>query len=336
MHNLSIIIPAFNSETTLEECLKAVKRSIYQDYELIVVDDGSTDKTGEIAAQYADKVITHESNLGRVESRKTGMQEASAEILVNIDSDVLIKSDALSTITTFFEDNQDVSAVTGMLNKNCPYTNYFSQYKNLYMYYILSKLSENIAFLYGSLYAIRKGVAKYYKGGASVADDTEFGQHIVAENKLIALLKSLEVTHMKKFTLFSWVKNDFVIPRDWGKIFLEQQGWKQLGKGGTGYAHASKSQLLSIMLVPSLVFLILINPLLNLSSTIFTVLLISWLLLNAKFFLFLTKERGVVFGLIKAIPATFLDHLVMATGIIYGFAHYFLSEQRAIKAKKNS
>ena len=50
---LSIITPAYNTEKTIEDCLKSVRASNYRDYELIVVDDGSDDPTYEIASRYA-------------------------------------------------------------------------------------------------------------------------------------------------------------------------------------------------------------------------------------------------------------------------------------------
>jgi len=55
---IAVIIPAYNEEESIEKCLKSIKKQTYKDYEIIVVNAESTDKTAEIAAKYADRIIT--------------------------------------------------------------------------------------------------------------------------------------------------------------------------------------------------------------------------------------------------------------------------------------
>jgi len=325
---ISVVIPAHNAEGTLEKCLQAVRQSTLQDYELIVVDDGSTDKTREIALRHADRIIQFDVNRGLPVSRKAGLNAASGEIVVNVDSDIVIKADTLEKIEDYFNANRDINALTGMLSKDHPNINYFSQYKNLYMNYVFSRLPERVLFIYGSIFAIRRGLVKLYQSKAAITDDTEFGQQLVAAGEEIAFLKDLEVTHLKRYTFTSWLKNDLLIPYEWTIIFLMEKGWSQLGKNRVGFAHASKEQLLSVILAPSLVLLALINALLPVPGILFAVLPVIWFLSNLEFCLFLTRERGVEFGLVKATPVTFLDHLVMAAGIGCGMAAYLLKHGR--------
>ncbi|HXV27891.1 MAG TPA: glycosyltransferase family 2 protein, partial [bacterium] len=153
---VSVIFPAYNAGASLKRCLKAVKASAFKDYELIVVDDGSRDSTPEIAKRYADEVFTHARNLGRSHARSNGIRRATGEILVFIDADVVIKPDALSKIVDYFKGHAETDALTGLLSKEHPNTDYFSQYKNLYMNYIFSRLPENVNFLFGSIFAIRR------------------------------------------------------------------------------------------------------------------------------------------------------------------------------------
>ena len=311
---ISVIIPVYNAENTLTKCLEAISKSDYQDYESIVVDDGSDDHSVEIASQYADKVIRNAKNLGRINARKSGMSAAKGDILINIDSDVGIKADTLSRIAGFFDDNGGIGAVTGKLTKVCPCPGYFSQYKNLYMHYIFSKLPERVSFLYGSIYAVRRELAGLYDSEIPIADDTEFGQKLYEEGHSIAFLKDLEVTHIKRFSFLSWVKNDFTIPFDWARIFIKKKAWLQLGKNKTGFAHSPKEQLVSVMLAPLIVFLVIIG----MPSAVLIGLLLVWSVLNVRFIQFLAKEKGFWFGF-RSVFVTFLDHLVMEAGIICGF-----------------
>jgi len=66
---LSVVVPAFNCQSTIEDCLVSIRQSTYQDYELIVADDGSRDRTAAIAKKYADKVVAL-PHAGRIFARK--------------------------------------------------------------------------------------------------------------------------------------------------------------------------------------------------------------------------------------------------------------------------
>ncbi len=334
---LSVVVPAFNCQDTIEACLLAIRRSAYQDYELIVADDGSSDGTADLARKHADKLVLL-PHAGRTSARKNGLKVAEGQILVNVDSDVLVTTDTLSKIAEFFKAHPLIEAVTGCLEKNTPDKNFFSQYKNLYMYYTFRRLPENVAFLYGSIHALRAerqdpppGM-KEFLSIARVADDTALGQSYAAAGKPIFFLKDLQVTHLKKFTLVSFIQNDFHIPFDWAKIFLHYQGWRQIGKNGTGYCHSPKEQLISVVLAPLLMLLLIITAcgqapaFLSLAGTLL------WLLLNLGFLVFLAREKGPAFGA-KAILVTFLDHLIMATGIVCGSVAFMLKDVKDEKIR---
>ena len=84
----SLIIPAYNAEATIAACIEsALRQSISkEDYEVIVVDDGSLDKTPKIAKNYAVKLIM-QKNQGPAVARNRAAQEARGDILVFVDAD---------------------------------------------------------------------------------------------------------------------------------------------------------------------------------------------------------------------------------------------------------
>lgn len=84
---LSVIIPAYNCEKTVALTINAVLRQNYQPIEIIVVDDGSTDKTAEIIRAYTQVKYVYQNNSGPATARNRGAKEALGEILLFTDSD---------------------------------------------------------------------------------------------------------------------------------------------------------------------------------------------------------------------------------------------------------
>ncbi|MBP7088700.1 MAG: glycosyltransferase family 2 protein [Candidatus Omnitrophica bacterium] len=322
MSQLSVIVPSYNSQSFIACCLKAIRDSTYKDYTLIVIDCGSKDDSVSIAKQFSDIVVELSNNPNRNFARRKGLEISKSPIIVNIDSDVIISSDTLLKIHNYFSQHPEIDALTGMLSKNHPNGNFYSQYKNLYMYYHFINLPEKITFLYGSIYAIRKEATTSFFCNSILADDTALGQNLFISGKKMAFLKELEVIHLKKYSLLSLVKNDFRIPFDWAKIFLYFKGWKQLGKNKTGFAHASMAQIISILLSFIIVSFFIFNIFFSSFFSILIFTLLIWILLNVNFLLFLFQEKGVIFTTL-AFFFTFFDNIIMGLGIFSGFIDFY-------------
>ena len=84
---VSVIIPAYNEEDTVAEVVEVVKKVSFVD-EIIVVNDGSSDRTEEEALKAGAIVINHEVNKGKGEALKTGYKEAECDIIAFIDADI--------------------------------------------------------------------------------------------------------------------------------------------------------------------------------------------------------------------------------------------------------
>ncbi len=92
---LSVIVPVYNTEPYLQRCLDSIIRQTYTNLEIILVDDGSTDGSGRICEEYAEKdgriKVLHKTNGGLVSARKAGLQVAAGEYATYVDSDDFIE-----------------------------------------------------------------------------------------------------------------------------------------------------------------------------------------------------------------------------------------------------
>ena len=102
MPKISIIVPVYRAETVLPTCVESVFAQTFQDWELLLVDDGSPDKSGRLCDEYAawdPRVrVFHKGNGGVSSARNLGMREARGEYLFFIDADDWIDAQALSLI----------------------------------------------------------------------------------------------------------------------------------------------------------------------------------------------------------------------------------------------
>lgn len=94
---VSIIVPVYNVESYLRTCVDSILNQTYKDIELILVDDGSKDKSGEICDEYASKDsrvrVIHQENKGLSGARNTGIENMTGELLMFVDSDDWISSE---------------------------------------------------------------------------------------------------------------------------------------------------------------------------------------------------------------------------------------------------
>lgn len=103
---LSVIVPVYNVKKYLDECINSILNQTYTDFELILVDDGSTDGSSEICDKYLTDTkvkVIHKENGGHSSARQAGFLESSGDYCCFVDSDDLIASDFLMTFAKLIE-----------------------------------------------------------------------------------------------------------------------------------------------------------------------------------------------------------------------------------------
>lgn len=115
---VSIIVPVYNVEQYLHECVDSILMQNYSNYEVILVDDGSKDNSGTICDEYAKKnskvSVIHQENQGLSGARNSGVQVSKGKYITFVDSDDFISYDYIRLLVTSIRNDCDV-VTTGMV-----------------------------------------------------------------------------------------------------------------------------------------------------------------------------------------------------------------------------
>lgn len=121
MAEFSIIVPVYNVEKEIRKCLDSIKNQTYGDFEVLCVDDCGKDSSMDIVREYAQKdnrfkILTHEHNRGVSAARNTGLDNASGEYTMFVDSDDWLETNALEIIKNNFDKSKSEVIVFNIYN----------------------------------------------------------------------------------------------------------------------------------------------------------------------------------------------------------------------------
>lgn len=226
---ISIVIPVRNSPGLLRACIEGIQKSTYKDFEIIVVDDASTDDTPEIAERMGVRPIRLPSNVGPAIARNHAAEFARGTYLFFIDADVRVHADTIEKIAASFQENPEVDAVFGSYDREPHKYNILSQYRNLFHHFIHQQGHTQASTFWTGCGAIKRDVFMSMGGfdasyGRPCIEDIELGTRLRKHGHRIMLRKDIQVTHFKKWTLWNMLKTDV---RDrgipWTELILRER-----------------------------------------------------------------------------------------------------------------
>ncbi len=226
---ISVIIPVHNGGESLAHCLAAVSASDYSRYECLVVDDGSTDDSAEVAGRFATRVIElAHGPFGPAYARNRGAESARGDILLFIDADVMIRPDTLTKVLKRFDDRPHLAAVFGSYDDAPTGTGFLTQYKNLVHHCVHQQGREQASTFWSGCGAIQRSVFLQMDGfdekryTRPSIEDIDLGYRLRANGYSIMLDKEVQVTHLKQWSLRGLIQSDVVgraLP--WTRLILE-------------------------------------------------------------------------------------------------------------------
>jgi len=302
---ISVIVPVRNGSSHLPRCLEAVGRSEYSDFEVIVVDDCSTDATPQIAARYGARYVRTPQKMGPGGARNLGARHAEGGILVFVDADVVLPSDGLRLIAEDFCRDPELAAVFGSYDNEPAWTSFISQYKNLMHHYVHQTSSERATTFWAGCGAMRKTVFEQFGGFNGVKytapsiEDIALGLELSRHGRSIRLDKRLQVKHLKRWTFRNVLRADiFYRAVPWTNLILNS---RHLPRDlNLNYASRASSLLVGLLTCTCILLpltfggLIRVPPVsLFVSTAAICVLL---LVLNRDVYRFFLRKRGWWFG----------------------------------------
>lgn len=163
---VSVIVPNYNYAKTLGACLDAIFAQTYAPYEVIVVDDGSTDESRKIAARYPCRLITTGGNRGVSAARNRGAREARGEVLFFVDSDVALRPDAIANAVRILRDDPSCGCVHGTYDTRPLFDDgWVEHYKVLHAHWWRRRSVGRVRTAIFALAAIRRSV--FFAAGRS-------------------------------------------------------------------------------------------------------------------------------------------------------------------------
>ncbi len=216
---LSVVIPVYNGGRDFERCLRGLRATIGPEFELIVVDDGSTDGSAELAAAFGARVLRNATAQGPASARNEGARAASAEVVFFLDADVIVHPDTLEKAFSRFEALPSLTALFGSYDDEPQARGLVSQFRNLLHHFTHQQgrfdadIRDARTFWTGCG-AIRRS-AFLTAGGFDprlyarpAIEDIELGYRLTQAGGRIVIARDVLGTHMKRWSLRSVVKTD--------------------------------------------------------------------------------------------------------------------------------
>lgn len=325
----SVIIPVYNGAHFLRQSLAALSHSTFADYECLVVDDGSTDDSGEVARGYGATVITLERRGGPARARNRGAQRASGEFLVFLDADVCVHPITLTRFDAHLRREPDTDAVMGSYDDRPAHPSFLSQYRNLLHHYVHHRSRTNAWTFWAACGAIRRDLFQQF-GGFDESyvkpsiEDIELGMRLAAAGHRIDLAPEIQITHLKRWTFGGLVKTDlFQRAVPWFRVLLRMGSMpNDMNVTYTERLSVVLAWLLLLGMVP--LFATLISRWWVGAAWALSLILpikFVFVALNRDVYRFFAAKRGWWFAL-RAMPLHWLYYVYCGLGVIMAtYAH---------------
>ena len=293
---MSVVVPVYNDQRALGQCLAALTTACPSGTEIIVVDDASTDESAAVGARLPVQVVRLTINAGPAAARNYGARQARGDLLLFVDSDVVLPPGALDHVARRFDEHPDVAAVFGSYDANPAAEGIVSRYKNLLHHFIHQNGEAQASTFWAGCGAVRRSVFEDVGGfdqhrfRRPSIEDIELGYRLRRAGYRILLDRTLQGTHLKRWTFRSLLWTDVMrraIP--WSRLIMET-------REPVDDLNLRRNQRLSAALIALAAICFGLAPLWTWLTAIAAGALLTVIMLNRHLYRFFASRGGLAFA----------------------------------------
>lgn len=333
----SVIVPAHQAAVELPVALGALRRSDFprSRWQLVVVDDGSTDETAGIAMRCgADRVVSlAEPKHGPAFARNRGAELCTGEWLVFLDADVAVHTDTLSRLAAIIEAEPEVDGVFGAYDDSPAASGFLSQYRNLQHRYVHLRSEGEATTFWAGCGAIRRSAFAAVGGfderryERPQIEDIELGYRLRERGSRILLRPEVQVTHLKRWTFRDAVRVDLWdrgVP--WARLLLERGELARASTLNVERGERAKTAAVSIAMALLLTAFLWPN---GWAVLIATALIAAVVIANHPQLSWFSERRGVRFAAL-VVPMNLWYYVISALSVVVALGLHIAQRRSAV------
>lgn len=321
---ISVIIPNHNGAKTIGLCLEAAFKSDYSDFEVVVVDDFSSDDSTAIIEKFPCRLIRLNEHGGASKTRNTGAANSRGEVLFFIDADCLLQPDTLAVAASTYG-KEGPGAIIGGTYTMLPYDqNFFSTFQSVYIHYSETKNLCNPDYIATHAMLIAKDI--FQKNGGfdenfmPILEDVEFSHRLKKRGARLLMDKNILVQHIFNFSLVKSMRNGIRKSKYWSIYSIKNRDL--LSDSGT----ASLEFKFNVISCFVNILLILTGIALKSWTVVLPVLLLfcSSLYMNRQLISAFLESKGPFFAISALLYYSFVYPFAVGIGVFSGiFSQHF-------------
>ncbi len=321
---LSVVVPVYNSSADLRQCLAGLASSSYRDFDVLVVDDGSTETIEPIVKQHEYTYMRIDGPSGPARARNLGVAEVHGKYVVFIDADVVVHQDTLSRFAEVFSGDDSIDAAIGTYDDAPADPGFISQYKNIFHHYVHQAAHGDVGTFWSGCGAMRRDLFLRFGGFDEVRyrrpaiEDIELGTWLSAAGHRIVLDSRVKCKHLKRWTFKNLLKTDIfdrAIP--WTRLMMRVGAIDNALNVKVSQRISVVLALMALLLLPVALWNAWGFLALGLNVAILT-------LINSDFYAYYLRKQGLWFTL-RVVPMHWLYFWYCGFGAFVGAIQYHLN-----------
>jgi len=216
---VSIIIPVRNGATTIAHCLQAALASDYENFEVVVVDDGSDDRSVEIIKTFPCRLVELPGPSGASRARNIGARHSHGNILFFTDADCLLDTDSLAmAVASLKTAGRDV-VLGGTYTVKPADDRFFSVFQSVFVHYAESRNRDNPDYIATHAMVLYADTFKKSGGFAEdflpILEDVDFSHRLRKTGYRLMMEPDIQVRHLFDYSLMMSLRNGFRKSKYW-------------------------------------------------------------------------------------------------------------------------